>query len=160
MNYEDAIKLDPQDAAALLRRGIVCGQQQDFRCAREMFQKAESVYAAQGNFEGVTEVFYERGFLALNSEDVVAARAALETALQRSQVSKSHYQQIKTLQALSAVSAMQGQTPLAEQQATEAIELARTEGAENQFTGGLIWLGNAFLLAGDFDYAENIISRL
>ncbi len=154
VNYELAIKLDPQDAAALLRRGIVCGQQQDFACAGEMFQKAESVYAAQSNFEGVTEVFYERGFLALNSEDVEAARAALETALQRSRVSKNHYQQIKTLQALSAVAAMQGQTQLAEQQATEAIALARTEGSENQFTAGLIWLGNAFLMAGDFDRAE------
>ena len=154
VNYEEAIKLDPQDAAALLRRGIVCGQQQDFGCAGEMFQKTESLYTAQDNFEGVTEVFYERGFLSLNSEDVVKARPALETALQRSQVSKNYYQQIKALQALSAVSAIEGQTALAEQQATEAIKLARTEGAENQFTGGQIWLGNAFLLAGNFEYAE------
>src|SRR6185295_18883884 len=105
VNYEAAIKLDPQDAAALLRRGIVCGQQQDFACASEMFQKAESLYTAQGNFEGVTEVFYERGFLSLNTEDVSTARPALETALQRSQVSKNNYQQIKALQALSAVAA-------------------------------------------------------
>jgi len=153
-NYEEAIKLDPQDAAALLRRGIVCGQQQDFACASEMFQKAESLYTAQGNFEGVTEVFYERGFLSLNAEDVVNARPALETALQRAQVSKNHYQQIKALQALSAVAAIEGKTALAEQQATEAIALARTEGSENQFTAGMIWLGNGFLMAGNFEYAE------
>jgi len=47
----------------------------------------------------------------------------------------------------------------AEQQATEAIELARTNGVENQFTSGLIWLANSFLLRADYNDAEKYYQR-
>jgi serine/threonine protein kinase/Flp pilus assembly protein TadD len=158
-NYLEATKLAPQDVAALLRLGTLCSQQQDFTCAIEAFQKAEALYQAQSNLEGVTEVFYQRGFLFLNGDKPVEARAELEKALQLTKATKNQYQQIRTLLALSSVSAIEGHTGQAEQQATEAIELARINGVENQSTSGLIWLGNQFLLRGDYSEAEKYYQR-
>ncbi len=158
--YLEALKLAPQDAAVSLRLGIICGQLQDLNCANESFQKAETLYTAQGNFEGVTEVRFERGFLFLNMEDTKHARGDLESALQRSKTSNNVYQQIKALQALSSVSAIDGENNLAEQRATAAIALARANGIENQVTAGLIWLGNHFLAAANnFDEAEKYYRR-
>jgi serine/threonine protein kinase/Tfp pilus assembly protein PilF len=158
-NYLEATKLAPQDAAALLRLGALCSQQQDLTCAIEAFQKAEALYEAQSNLEGVAEVFYQRGFLFLNRDKPAEARVELERALQLTQATKNQYQQIRALLALSSVSAIEGHTVQAEQQATEAIELARTSGIENQSTSGLIWLGNSFLLRGDYSDAEKSYQR-
>src|SRR6266404_786468 len=81
-SYQEATKLAPQEAAAFLHLGVVCGQMQDFPCASDAFQKAQSLYQALSNQEGVTEVFYQRGFLLLDQVKLAEARAQLENALQ------------------------------------------------------------------------------
>jgi tetratricopeptide (TPR) repeat protein/predicted Ser/Thr protein kinase len=153
-NYQEATQLAPQEAAAFLRMGVVCGQLHDFRCAAEAFQKAESLYQALGNQEGVTEVFYWRGFLFLDEVKPAEARTQLENALQMSKATGNRYQEIRALQALGSSSALDGNVVQAEQQVTEAIQLARDTGIESQATSGLIRLGDAFLLRGDYDQAE------
>ena len=158
-NYLEAIKLAPQDAAALVRLGTLCGHQQDLICAVEAFQKAEALYEAQSNLEGVTEVFYQRGFLYLNGDNPALARADLEKALELIKATKNRYQQIRALLALSSVAAIEGHGVQAEQQATEAIELARSNAIDNQVTSGLIWLGNNFLARGEFGDAEKNYQR-
>jgi len=157
--YHNALKLVPQDAAASLRIGIICAQQGESVCASEAFQNAESWYTAQGNVEGVTEVQFERGFWLLNKEELKTARAYLESALQRARVSKNVYQQVRALQALSGVSAINGETTLANQLVTDAIDLARSNGLENQLTAGFIWLGNNFLQAGNLTEGEKYYRR-
>jgi tetratricopeptide (TPR) repeat protein len=62
-NYQEATQMSPQEASGFLRLGVVCGLQQNFSCAAEAFQKAESLYQSLGNLEGVTEVSYQRGLL-------------------------------------------------------------------------------------------------
>ena len=52
------------------------------------------------------------------------------------------------------MAATEGQTAEAEQHANQAISLAQANRIENQATSGLIWLGNAFLLRGDYEAAE------
>jgi tetratricopeptide (TPR) repeat protein/predicted Ser/Thr protein kinase len=153
-NYQQAIKLAPQEAAAFLRLGVVCGQLQDFTCATEAFQKAEGLYQALRNLEGVTEVLYERGFLFLNGDKLHEARAELEKALQMTKTTRNKYQQIRAMLTLSSVSVVEGHSTQALQQATQAIALARDNGMENQATSGLIWLGNSFLLRGEYSNAE------
>jgi len=154
VSYQEATKLAPQEAAAFLRLGVACGELQDFTCAFEAFQKAESLYQALSNDEGVTEVFYQRGFLLLDQVKLPEARTQLENALQMTKGTGNLYQQIRVLQALSSAAAFEGNIVRAKQQATEAIQLARDNGIENQVTSGLIWLGNAFLLRGDYNDAE------
>ena len=153
-NYQEAAKLAPEEAAAFLRLGVVCGLAQNFTCAAEAFQKAESLYQALSSNEGVTEVFYQRGFLFVYEVKLPEARAQVEKALEMTKATGNQYQLIRVLQLLSSVSALEGHIAQAEQQATEAIQLARNNGIENLATSGLIWLGNAFLLRGDYSDAE------
>jgi len=153
-SYQAATKLAPQEAAAFLRLGVACGEQQDFSCAFEAFQKAESLYQALNNHEGVTEVSYQRGFLLLDQGKLAEARMQLENALQVTKTTGNLPQQIRVLQALSSGAAFEGNIVRAKQHATEAIRLARDNGVENQVTSGLIWLGNAFLFRGDYSDAE------
>lgn len=153
-SYREAMRLAPQEAAAFLRLGVACGEQQHFSCAFEAFQNAELLYQAHNNQEGVTEVSYQRGFLLLDQGKPAEARAQLENALQMTRATGNLHQQIRVLQALSSGSALEGNMVQAKQQATKAIQLARDNGVENQVTSGLIWLGNAFLLRGDYTDAE------
>jgi len=153
-SYAEATKLAPSDAAAFLRLGILYGRQQNLDKALSTFQQAEALYQALSNFEGVTEVSYQRGFLFLNLVKLPDARKQLERALEMSKTTANPYQQIRTQLALSNVSVAEGHTMQAEQQATQAIEFARTNGIENQATNGLVWLGNAFLLRGEYNDAE------
>jgi serine/threonine protein kinase/Tfp pilus assembly protein PilF len=159
-SYKRAASLAPQDAAAFLRLGILYGKQQDLKAAGESFQKAETLYQALSNFEGVAEVFYQRGFLFKNLNKLSEARAQLETALKMTiAMTANQYQQIRTLQVLSSVSAAEGNAKQAEQQATQAIQLAKENGIENQATHGLIWLGNSFLLRGEYGDAEKFYKQ-
>lgn len=153
-SYTRASQLAPYDAAAFLRLGGLCGQQQNFKCADEAFRNAEKLYHDLSDPEGVTEVLYQRGLLLKNSERPRDARIQLEEALKLTQITGSTYQQIRALLALSSVAATEGQTTEAEQHASKAISLAQTARIENQATSGLIWLGNSFLLRGDYEEAE------
>ncbi len=153
-SYQEATKLAPQEAAPFLRLGVVCGELQDYACAAEAFPRAESLYQAHSNLEGVTEVLYQRGFLLLDEVKPPKAREQLENALQMTKTTGNLYQEIRILQALSNASALEGYTAKAKEQATEANQLARDNGIENLVTSGLIWLGNSFLLRGDYDDAD------
>src|SRR5262249_2969475 len=153
-SYLEATKCDPQYAAAFMRQGILYGRQQNFTSAVEAFDKAEGIYQALSNQEGVTEVLYQRGQL-LNLEDKVAeARLQLERALDITRTTNNRYQEINTLLRLSSVCYTEGNTALGEQYATQATDLARADNLENLATNGIIDLGNAFFVRGDYLKAE------
>jgi tetratricopeptide (TPR) repeat protein len=152
-SYQKAIQLSPSDAASTLRLGVLCGQLKDNKCADEAFQNAEKLYLALSSQEGVTEVFYQRGFLNI-VRDPEAARIQLERALELSNTTHNVYQQIRTLLSLSSVAVRLGGTGEAEPLASRATSLAQAQGIENQATEGLIWLGNSFFARGDFGRAE------
>lgn len=153
-NYQAATTLAPQDPAGFLRLGVVCGQSQDYVCAFDALQKAESLYQALSSNEGVTEVLYQRGFLLIYQAKLPESRTQLEKALEITKAIENRYQLIRVLQLLSTVSVLEGHIAQAEQQATEALQLAQTNGIENQATRGLIFLGTAFLWRGDYTDAE------
>jgi tetratricopeptide (TPR) repeat protein len=153
-SYTSAIQLAPSDAAASLRLGVLCGQQQNFKRADDAFRNAEKLYHDLSDHEGVTEVLYQRGLLLKNSEKPHDARSQLEKALKLIQTTSNVYQQVRALLALGSVAAIEGQTAEAEQHANQAVSLAQANRIENQATNGLIWLGNAFLLRGEYEAAE------
>jgi len=153
-DYQQATALDPQNAAALLRLGIVCSVVQDYACASEAFHKAESLYQGLSNYEGVAEVLYQRSLLFTYQVKVPEAKAQLEKALEMTKATGNQYQLIRGLQLLSTVFALEGHLAEAQAQATEAIQLARSNGVDTLAAGGLIWLGNASLMRGDYDDAE------
>ncbi len=156
-SYEQAARLDTQDPAALLHLGILYGRRQELGAAGNAFQEAERLYQALFNFEGVTEVCYQRGFLYKNLNRLADARAQLEAALNTAGISV--YQQIRAQLVLSSVSAAEGNAAEADREASEAIQKALDNRIENQATSGLIWLGNSFLLRGEYNDAEKSYRR-
>lgn len=153
-SYQRASALATQDAVAYLRLAILSGRQQDLAGALPAFDTAERLYRALSNSEGEAEVFFQRGFLFVNMKRLRDARKQLDQALALASTPANPYQQIRTLLALSSVSAAEGDPFHAEEQAAHAIELARDNGIENQATSGLTWLGNVFLNRGDYAAAE------
>ena len=153
-SYKQAAALATQDAAAYLRLGILYGRQQNLEGASQAFQTAEKLYRALSNREGEAEVFYQRGFLFKNLNQLGPARTQLDEALRLSGNPISPFQYLRTLLVLSGVAAAEGNPVQAEQQATQAIQLAQDNGIGNQATNGLIWLGNVLLNRGEYGEAE------
>jgi tetratricopeptide (TPR) repeat protein len=154
-SLKKATELAPTYPAAFLRLGVLYGErEQDLERAFEAFEKADDSYWAIRNFEGVTEVYYQRGSLFYNLDRFPEARAQLEKVLEIVKTTDNHYQQIKALSLLSNVSVAQRQVSLAKEQANQAIETARARGIDNQVASGLIYLGHIYLIIGEHVDAE------
>ncbi len=158
-SYIEAARLDPQSAAAYLRLGNLYGRQQDLKKAEESFAKAEEIYQAMSNMEGVAEVYYQRGALANSLDKVAEAQQLLEQALNITRTTNNRHQQIKVLLQLGSVAYTQGATAVGAEYATEAINLARADNLENLTTSGLIDLGNTFFQRGQLAEAEQYFKQ-
>jgi serine/threonine protein kinase/Tfp pilus assembly protein PilF len=158
-SYLEASKRDQQSATSLLRLAILYGRQQNLKEATEAFNKAEAIYQASSNLEGVTEVVYQRGVLLNKIDKLAEARVQLDRALEIARTTANKYQEIKTLLQLSSVSYSGGDTARAKEQATEAIGLAQANNIEDLATNGLIELGITFFLRGEQADAEKYFKQ-
>ena len=157
--YQQAVRLDSEYPTPFLRLGVLYGRQQALKEAEEAFKKAETLYQAQSNFEGVGEVLYQKG-LHLNFLDrLEEARLELEKALETAHTSNNIYQQVRAALELSSVLAAEGSTEQAEKFARDGIEVARDKGLGELTTNGLIDLGQAFLMKGDYGEAEKYFGQ-
>jgi tetratricopeptide (TPR) repeat protein len=153
-NYVEATRHDAQYATAYLRAGILYSRKQDVASANNAFDKAESLYQALGNIEGLTVTLRQRGILLKKIGKFPEARAQLEQSLTTARAANNEQQQIYTLLELSNLSYAEGATAQAEKYATEGVNFAQQHGLENLATNGLIDLGNAYLARGNYDRAE------
>ncbi len=158
-NYLEATKRDSQYAPAFLRVGILYGRKQDLASATSSFDRAETIYRAGGNFEGLAEVLYQRGLLLNRIGKLTDSREQLKKALETARTTNNQYQLIKTLLQLGVVSRIEGQTEQAKQYVTEAIELGRAGGIENLTTQGLIDLGNVYYARAELEEAEKYFKQ-
>jgi tetratricopeptide (TPR) repeat protein len=152
--YQEAARLDPQDAAAHLRTGMLLGRQNKLAGANAEFDQAESLYQSSANTEGQAEVLYQRGFLASKLRQLPEARAALAKANQLAQAISTEYQEIAATLQLSIVTYQEGDAQRAEQLASVATERARRSGRNYLSARGLTDLGNAQFARGDYARAE------
>ena len=152
--FTQVTQRDPQAAPAFMRLGGLYGRRQEDTKAVAAFDNAYALYSAQGNVEGMAEVFYERGAFLNLGDKLPEAKEQLRRALDLSVTTDNKAQQIKTLLQLSAVSYSTGETLRAEEYVTRAMELARSEQLDNLTTHGLIDIGNAFFLRGEYAEAE------
>ena len=129
--YVKAGTADPQSAAAFLRVAILYGRRQDLKQANEAFDKAETLYQAMTNLEGVTEVLYQRGSLLSKIRRLAEAKTQLEKALDISRSTDNQYQSVKTQLQLSSVYYAEGNTERAKEIALEAIGLAQVNNIRN-----------------------------
>ena len=153
-SYQKATQLDPHDAAAFLRLGVLLGRQQNLPAAEATFAQAEQVYQTIDNYEGLTEVYYQRGSLASRTGKLAPARALLSRALATAETTRNEYQQTRALLGLSGVAVKEGKTEEAKQHAARALELARAARIENLTAQGLVNLGRAYFLRRENEEAE------
>lgn len=158
-NFKLAIKYDSQYAPAFLRLGILYGRKEDLSTANTAFDKADSLFQTLGDFEGRTEVLYQRGVLLNKIGKMSEAQEQLQKALDIARSSSNQYQEIKTMLQMSTVLYSRGKTELAKELAGEAVKLAQDVGIENLATQGLIDLGNAYIVRREYSEAERVLKQ-
>jgi tetratricopeptide (TPR) repeat protein len=155
--YREASRLDPAYPAAYLGIASLLVRRQELAAAESALDKADSLYRALSNSEGVGEVLYRRANLAVTARDTSKAREHAQSALDRARSTGSLYQEISSLLLLSDISHRAGQTDLAERQALGAIDLARRNAMATLVARGLVSLGNAWLVRGDYTKARSVL---
>ena len=159
-NYEKAIGLNNgQYATAYLRAGIVYNRTQNSQKASELFDKAEHLYSAASNNEGVNEVFLERGILFRDKGKYEEARVQFQKSLDSARALGNDAQQISSLIELSYLASTKGDAAEAEKYATDATNFAQQSHLENLAASGLLNLGNSFHSRGDYQKAEDYFKQ-
>ncbi len=158
-NYVKASTIDPQYATAHLRAGIVYSRQQQVASAAAAFDKAESLFKALGNTEGVSEVFRQRGVLFRTAGKFQDARAQFQQSLESARAIGNDIQQVRALFELSNLSFVEGDTKKAKELANEGISMAQQRHLENYATAGLLDLGIGMLGGGDYVEAEKTFKQ-
>ena len=153
-SYLKAVNRAPDDPTAFVRLGILYGRKQESQRAQAAFEKAQTIYQAMSNLEGVTEVLYQRGALLNDLGKLSEAKSQLELARASALPSDSPHQRIRILLQLSKTSYKDADTLRAEQYAREAMKLAQDNGMEALSTQALIELGHTFRGRRDYDEAE------
>jgi serine/threonine protein kinase/tetratricopeptide (TPR) repeat protein len=153
-SYLEATERDPQYATAFLRVGSLYARQLDQSSATAVFDKADMIYQASGNYEGQAEVAFQRGFLFDQVGKVAEARQHLQRALELANTTNNEYQRVKTLLKLGDVALAENNMEGARQYILNAIDLAQAKGIDNLTKRGLVDLGNTFLVSGDYAEAE------
>jgi serine/threonine protein kinase/Tfp pilus assembly protein PilF len=159
-SYSEATNRNPQAAAGFLWLGILHGRKQNMASARSAFETAERLYSSLSNYEGVTEVVYQRGVLSNKMGRVAEAREQLQRALDITETTtKNKYQQANVLVQLSNVALAEGNAARAQQYAADAFSLAEDNRMESLATRALIGLGNAYFSGADYERAEEFYQK-
>ncbi len=141
-------------ATAYLRAGIVYNRKQDTAKATDFFSRAEQLFTAESNNEGVNEVRRQRGVLFREKGKYDEAKTQFQQSLDLARALGNEAQQINALIELSYLESTRGSTAESEKYAEQAVNLAQSKNLENLAAGGLRELGNSFLKRGDYGNAE------
>ena len=159
-NYLKAIQLNSGEyATAYLRAGIVYNRKQQTPKAQEMFDRAEHLYRAGSNNEGVNEVMRQRGILFRDQGHYADAEAQFRQSLEAARAIGNEAQQINALIELSYLASRKGSISEAENFAQQAVTFAQQKQLENLTAGALLELGNTFSTQGDLKKAEQYFSQ-
>jgi tetratricopeptide (TPR) repeat protein len=159
-SYTKAISLnDGQYATAYLRAGIVNYRKQDNDNALKMYEKAEQLYRAASNNEGVNEVMRRRGVLYRRVGRYDEAQAQFQQCLDASRAMGLEAQQIYALIDLSFLASARGQAVEAQSYAQQAVTIAEQKKLENLAASGLLELGNSYSSRQDYEKAEHYFNQ-
>jgi serine/threonine protein kinase/Tfp pilus assembly protein PilF len=159
-SYAKAISLnDGQYATAYLRAGIVNYRKQDNDNSLKMYEKAEQLYRAASNNEGVNEVLRRRGILYRRIGRYDESQAQFQQCLDAARAMGLEAQQISALIDLSYLASVRGQAAEAESYAQQAVTIAQQKKLENLAAAGLLELGNSFQSRQDYEQAEHYFSQ-
>ncbi len=159
-NYLKAIQLNNnQYATAYLRAGVIYNRKTQMGKATEMFDKAEQLYRAGSNSEGVNEVLRQRGIVFRLNGKYQEAKEQFQQSLVAARAIGNEAQQITALIELSYLTSNIGSVSEAENYAEQAVTIAQQKQLENLTADGLLELGNAFSSRGDLKKAEHYFNQ-
>jgi tetratricopeptide (TPR) repeat protein/predicted Ser/Thr protein kinase len=159
-SYLKAIPLNNgQYATAYLRAGIVYSRQSDRNNALSMFDKAEALYHAASNNEGINEVLRRRGALFRDAGRYDEAEAQFKQCLGAARAMGLEAQQITALNDLSFLSSTRGRVADAETYAQQAVSIAKQKQLDNLAAAGLLELGNSYSAKQDYAKAEEYFKQ-
>jgi tetratricopeptide (TPR) repeat protein len=152
-SYVEATTRAPQYATSYLRVGSLYARQLDQASAIAAFDKAETIFQANGNFEGQAEVSFQRGYLFDQLNKETEAREHLQRALELARTTGNDYQYVKSLLKLGYVE-LSNNLEGARAYMREAVERAQAKGIDNLTKQGIGDIGNTYLYASDYPEAE------
>ncbi len=160
-SFNKALSLNGDNPAPYLQKAILETHQDQDRNAGSDFNRAESLYQAEMNPEGLAELDYERGYLANGQGKWDDANAYLERALSEAQhlPQPSVQLEIRALTQLSSVAYASGGYGKAEGYANNAIQLARDNQLTSWAADGLVRRANAELAQADYDGADRDLKQ-
>ncbi|MBA2260458.1 MAG: protein kinase, partial [Acidobacteria bacterium] len=154
ITYEKALEIDPQYAAAHLRRGMILSLEGQTDEALAEFATAERLYRAASNVEGQVEALIRRGATLATRVDVQNARIALERARDLAADLQSRAQEIRARLGLSRLVTVEGRYEAAAESIRVAIDDALRASLETVAAEGLVDLFGPMVLgprAADVD---------
>jgi Tfp pilus assembly protein PilF len=158
-SYTAAAKLDSQAPAAFVRLGVLKSRRKQTAEADAAFSKAESLYSAASNLEGIAEIDFERGNDANTQLQLTEAREYLRKSLQAAKAIPSLQLEIRALTRLSVTEYLGRHTDESIALANQAIALAQDNAIEYWAIDGRIRLGNAFISRADYENAATQLEQ-
>ncbi len=152
--YDRAIRINPRYAAARLRLGYIQGRRAQDDQALKNFEKAQELYDAESNNEGITECLYQRANLLSRRSRADEAMPLIEKAINLANAVDNRYQEIRLRILQSSVARKQKKYKYAVELAEEAITAAQSENMDILAISATHTLGNAFLDIRDYDSGE------
>lgn len=154
-SYAAASEAEPSNPAAWLLRAAQDSRAPQHRAqAQEEFRKAEELYQATSNLEGLTEVAYQRSVDATRRNQFDENKAQALKVLETSRITGNVHQEIRGKLQLGSNAFFKGDAALAERYAREAIDTARANHIDSLAIRGVLVLGNAYRRKGDLAGAE------
>lgn len=144
-NYQKALKLSPNNAAAHLRLGILFGRQQKALESEQAFSEAYRIYDLHGDVEGKAQVQYQRGFIANNNGLAAKAREIFEQAIKLARAAESTTLEALILLQMYHVNYKDGKAQEAEQALQTAMAIIKRNKLNDAY---LRWLVDLGTLAG------------
>jgi hypothetical protein len=157
-NYARASSPDSDNAASAMHTGILQSRLHHTAEANQAFDRAERIFSAEENAEGLAELGYERGYAANDSGDAKSAQKLLQKSLQEAGDIGSVQLQIRVLSQLSSATARFDAQKGADY-AQQAIRLARDNRLDAWAANGLVRLAAAEIRQHKFQEAEDNLNQ-
>jgi tetratricopeptide (TPR) repeat protein len=158
--YQSAVAADPNYAGAWLRLSVIEGQLERSQEMTAALRQAESLYQAASNFEGTTEVYYQRAAYATGRSQLNDAAEWAERARAAAIATGNPQQEIRALYQLGKIAYERGKPAEAQKLAEDASRAALANNLEFLAERGYLDLGNAVQSLGQFEKAGEYFNEL
>jgi serine/threonine protein kinase len=153
-NYAAAARIDGNNPASFLHTAVLQSRLHHVSEAEKAFQRAESLFSAEMNQEGIAELDYARGYAANDGGKPKEALIILKRSFDEAGAIPSVQLQIRVLTQLSSAASRSDADQQAAEYANQAIRLARENQLDAWAANGLVRLATVQIHQRKFSEAE------